>query len=136
MRVVLDTNVIVSAWEFYGVERALFDAAIDGRYELVVPEVVVRELRDVMLRKFAWSNEQVEADVAGLVNLGELVSTPTRLNVIDGQDADNRILACAVEHGADYLVTGDRKHLLPLGEFEGVRILRAPDFLAVLDAAD
>lgn len=132
MRVVLDTNIIVSAWISIGAERAVLNHARRRHFDLVMPQVVVDELREVMPRKFYWSLRQVEHSLRVLLEVGQLVSTPTRLDVIQGEDADNQILACAVEHGANYLVTGDRKHLLPLGEFEGVRILRAPEFLALL----
>lgn len=132
MRVVLDTNIIVSAWISIGAERAVLNHARRRHFDLVMPQVVVDELREVMPRKFYWSLRQVEHSLRVLLEVGQLVSTPTRLDVIQGEDADNQILACAVEHGADYLVTGDRKHLLPIGEFEGVRILRAPEFLALL----
>ena len=52
--------------------------------------------------------------------------------MIAANEADNRILECAMEASAEYLVTGDRKHLLPLEEHRSVRILNAPRFLAVL----
>ena len=52
--------------------------------------------------------------------------------VIKPGHADNRILACAVQASADYLVTGDRRHLLPLEEYRGTRIVNAPQFLTAL----
>ena len=59
--------------------------------------------------------------------------TPVRLpEVIESGHADNRILDCAAEASADYLVTGDRRHLLPLEEHQGARILNAPRFLSFL----
>ena len=45
---------------------------------------------------------------------------------------DDAVLACAVEAEADYIVSGDR-HLLVLGSYEGIHILRAAEFLAILD---
>ena len=53
-------------------------------------------------------------------------------SVIEGNHADNRILECVVEAAADYLVTGDRRHLLPLREHQGARVLNAPRFLSAL----
>ena len=111
-------------------------AALRGRFELVLPEMVLQELSDVLARKFAWSDQEIEPWLTKLRQTGDVVATASRISVIEGQDADNQILACAVEHGADYLVTGDRKHLLPLEEFEGVKIIRAPEFLALLSSDD
>ena len=54
------------------------------------------------------------------------------LYLIEGGHADHRILECAVEASADYLVTGDRRKLLPIGEHEGAKILNTPRFLSTL----
>lgn len=134
MRVVLDTNIIVSAWISIGAERAVLNHARRRHFDLVIPQVVVDELRDVMPRKFYWSNQRLEHSLTQLVDIGELVSSLDDVDVIQGEDADNQILACAVEYATDFLVTGDRKHLLPIHEFEGVRILRAPEFLTLLSS--
>ena len=52
--------------------------------------------------------------------------------MIEGGHPDNRILECAVAANADYLVTGDRRHLLPIGEHGGTRIINARLFLSAL----
>ena len=53
--------------------------------------------------------------------------------VIEGGHADNRVLECVAAANADYLVTGDRRHLLPIGEYRGARIVNAPRFLSMLN---
>ena len=50
----------------------------------------------------------------------------------DPDSADDRVLECAVFAGADYLVTGDRRHLLPIEEHQGISIVNAPPFLSAL----
>ena len=52
--------------------------------------------------------------------------------MIEGGHADNRELECAVAANADYLITGDRRHLLPIGQHQGARIVNAPRFLSLL----
>ena len=54
-------------------------------------------------------------------------------DTIERGHPDNRILECAVEASADNLVTGDRRHPLPLGEHHGARIVNAPRFLSETD---
>ncbi|MYA04561.1 MAG: hypothetical protein F4Y37_08125 [Caldilineaceae bacterium SB0664_bin_22] len=54
------------------------------------------------------------------------------LDVIKPDHADNRILECGLEASADYLVTGDRRHLLPLKKYRGTRIVNTPQFLSAL----
>ena len=52
--------------------------------------------------------------------------------MVAGGHADSRILECVVAASTDYLITGDRRHLLPIGEHQGTRIVNAPRFLSVL----
>ena len=83
--------------------------------------------------KFDWTEERSSQALRALGD-GATVIDPRRLpEVIEGGHADNRILECAVEASADYVVTGDRRHLLPLGEHRGARIVNAPRFLSLLE---
>ena len=85
-----------------------------------------------MWRKFDWTEERSSQALRALEDAATVVE-PLRLpEMIEGGHADNRILECAVEVSADYLVTGDRRHLLPLEEHQGARILNAPRFLSFL----
>ena len=133
MRVVLDTNVIVSGLNFPGNERLVLELALRGRFELYVSTFILEEAAGVLGRKFDWDAERSSQALSALGNVATVIY-PRRLpEVIEGGHADNRILECAVEASADYLVTGDRRHLLPLGTHEGVRILNAPRFLSALE---
>ena len=132
MRVVLDTNVIVSGLNFPGNERLVLDLAIRGRFELYLSPFILQEVAGVLVRKFGWAEERSSQALRALRDAATVIE-PRRLpEVIQGDRVDNRILECAVEAFADYLVTGDRRHLLPLQEHRGVRILNAPRFLSSL----
>ena len=132
MRVVLDTNVIVSGLNFPGNERLVLELALRGRFELCLSPFILEEVAGVLARKFDWTEERSAQVLRALGNAATVVE-PRRLpEVIEGGHADNRILECAVEASADYLVTGDRRHLLPLEEHQGTRILNAPLFLSAL----
>ena len=86
----------------------------------------------VLTRKFDWDEEHSSQALRALGNAGTVVYPGRLPEVIEGGHADNRILDCAVEASADYLVTSDRRHLLPLTEHRGTRILNAPRFLLML----
>ena len=132
MRVVLDTNVIVSGLNFPGNERLVLELALRGRFELCVSPFILEEVAGVLVRKFAWTEERSAQALRALGDAATVVE-PCRLpEMIEGGHADNRILECAVEVSADYLVTGDRRHLLPLEEHQGARIVNAPRFLSYL----
>ncbi|MDE0368650.1 MAG: PIN domain-containing protein [bacterium] len=99
------------------------------RFEWYLSPFILQETAGVLQRKFGWEGESLARILAALRN-GATLLDPDRIPpVVEGNEADNRILACAVEASADYLVTGDRRHLLPLGRIEGVRIVNAPVFL-------
>ena len=67
--------------------------------------------------------------------MATLVEPGERIHLVEAMDADNRILECAVAARADYLVTGDRQHLLPLRSVGGIPIITPAAFIELLDAA-
>lgn len=133
MRVVLDTNVIVSGLNFPGNERLVLELALRGRFELYLSNFILEETAGVLSRKFGWYEERSAEALRALGNAGTVIYPRRLTEVIERGHADNRILECAVEASADYLVTGDRRHLLPLEEHRGVRIVNAPRFLSALE---
>ena len=132
MRVVLDTNVVVSALNFPGNERLVLELALRGRFESYLSRFILEEVAGVLVRKFGWGEERTTEAVLVLETAANLIEPPRLPEVIEGGHADNRVLDCAVAASADYLVTGDRRHLLPLGEHRGASIVNAPRFLSAL----
>lgn len=133
MRVVLDTNVIVSGLNFPGNERLTLEMALRGRFQLCLSPFILDEVAGVLIRKFDWSADRTSQALRALGDAATIID-PLRLpELIEAGHADNRILECAVAASADYLVTGDRRHLLPLEHHQGTTILNAPRFLSVLE---
>ena len=132
MRVVLDTNVIISALNFPGNERMVLELALRGRFELVLSWFILGEVSGVLTRKFGWDQERAVRAITTLQNAATVIEPPRLEEVIEGGHPDNRVLECAVAANADYLVTGDRRHLLPIGEHQGVSIVNAPRCLSAL----
>lgn len=133
MRVVLDANVIISALNFPGSERLVLDLARRGRVDLFLSPFILREVSGVLSRKFGWEAGRVAQALAMLQEAATVIEPQPHLEVVAGNHADNRILECALASSADFLVTGDRRHLLPLGEHGGTAILNAPQFLSRLE---
>ena len=129
MKVVLDSNIYVSAFMFPGgqAERALL-AAVEARYELAISKPILTEVLGVLERKFARDAEELARVAVFLAELGEIVQPRARVHVL--RDApDNRILECATAARAQAIVTGDRA-MLALGTYKDVRIMTLRDFLA------
>ena len=132
MRVVLDSNVVVSGYNYPGNEGELLELARQGRFELVVSEFLLGEVQRALLHKFDWSYARAALQLNVLRRVALVVDPRRFVSAIADDHPDNRILECAVFAEADYLVTGDRRHLLPLEEYEGVKIVRAPTLLSIL----
>lgn len=131
---VLDTNVWISALVFPGgTPDQVVKAAVYRRYYLVVCPFIIHELETVLIRKFLYSPEQAQETSGFVRDIAHRIVYPSRsVSVITQRPADNQILACAAEAGADYLVTGDRKHIYPLKNFNHTRILLPSEFLQIL----
>ncbi len=129
--------MLVSALIADGPPSRLLEEAIDGGIELVLPTLVLDELRRVLTGKLGFEEEHARAAHELLAGMAaSQPGPPSSAETITGDTADDKILACAVEAGADVLATGDRTHLLPLGEHHGVRILTPQATLAELRARD
>ena len=134
MRVVLDTNVIISALNFPGNERMVLELALRGRFEFYLSMFIPEEVAGALTRKFGWDEERAAQAILVIENAATVTDPPRLAEVIEGGHADNRVLECAVAAGADYLVTGDRRHLLPIEEHQGTSNVNAPQFLSGLRA--
>jgi len=129
VRVVLDTNVLISAILFGGKPRRVLEKVIRGEIQLCLSEPILEELRGVLRRpKFDYSPEAVQVILAELIAISDFVNPSKTLCVVSEDAEDNRILECAVEGGASYIVTGD-VHLLKLGGYRDIKILNANAFL-------
>lgn len=126
--------MLVSAFIADGPPSRILEEAIDGRLQLVLPEPVMGELERILTGKLGFDQErwrEVERFLADLAV--ESVPAPGgSLESVTRDPDDDRILACVVAAGVQVLVSGDRRHLLPLGEHRGVRILTPQALLAEL----
>lgn len=111
----------------------MLEEAIDGQFDLVFPEFVRTELHRVLTEKLGFTAERATAACELLAQLAtERPDTPQSIEAITGDPADDAILATAVDARVDVLATGDRKHLLPIGEYRGVKLLTPQALLAEL----
>lgn len=133
MRVVFDTNIFVSGLNFLGNEHKLLSLADQKRFELFISPFILEELEGVLDRKFNWSHEDFLETVEELYESSYVIEPQQLPEVISGGHPDNRILECAVGAAADYLVTGDKRHLLPLREYRGIKIVTTTQFLSILE---
>jgi putative PIN family toxin of toxin-antitoxin system len=132
VRVVLDTNVLISAIAFGGIPRRILESVLSGTIELCTSEALVEELRGVLQRpKFGLSPQLVQTIISELTAVASWVVPEKRHSLIDVDPADNEVLDCAVAAEADYIVSGDA-HLLRLEKCETVQITTVERFATIL----
>lgn len=134
LRVACDTNVLVSAFIASGPPSRIIEEAAEENLELVLLEPSMVELARILAGKLGFDIARLREVHALLSDIaadsqGMPAQTPGPLT---GDPADDLILACAVEAQVDVLVSGDRRHLLPVGEHQGIRILLPQTLLAEL----
>jgi len=130
IRVCLDTNVFISAFIFSGNPAKIFDLAVDKKIIAVTSPAITAEVGRVLAQKFEWNEYDIKKQLKVISEVCELITPQKRIRFIKYQP-DNRIVECAVEGKADYIVTGDKKHLLPLKEFKDIPIITPGKFLKI-----
>jgi putative PIN family toxin of toxin-antitoxin system len=127
-RIVADTNIYVSALNFAGTADEVLALGRAGLIEICISPAILDEIGGVLARKFRWSPTRVREARAAIAHFTMLVQPEESLSVVRDDEADNRILECALAARADAVVTGDH-HLLRLKRFRGVRITTPREFL-------
>lgn len=130
MRVVADTNVFLSALLFGGPPEEIINLARQGQVELLASADILLELAAVLKVKFEWQDAAIADVVRSIGYFSSLVKPQVAIKEIT-DDADNRVLECAVEAEADFIVSGDH-HLLDLKSYRGIRILKARALLDII----
>jgi putative PIN family toxin of toxin-antitoxin system len=128
-KVVIDTNVFVSGLTFKGKPREVLNLIWRGDIEACISFFILKELEETLKKDFSWDRDQIKYTVEKIKAKTILVQPKNRVSVIKENDDDNRILECAIEGRVQYLISGDRKHLLPLKEYQGAKILSPAEFL-------
>ncbi|HWJ49850.1 MAG TPA: putative toxin-antitoxin system toxin component, PIN family [Solirubrobacteraceae bacterium] len=134
VRALCDTNVLVSAFIAGGPPSRVVEASIDGRIELVLADPVLDELERVLTVKLGFEPERVREIRALLLDIAVArVDAPTQeVEAITGDPDDDVVLACGVNAGVNIIVSGDRRHMLPVREHRGIRIISPQALLAEL----
>lgn len=126
MRVLLDTNVLVSAVLFGDLPRRLLDAALQGRLVLVTGVELLDEFEDVLRDRFGFTRSAARLVRAETEAVADLVD-PGDVPAVSRDPDDDVVLATAVAGAVEAVVTGD-KDLLVLDAHQGVPILAPRQF--------
>ena len=132
LKVVFDTNILVSAWLWEGNESKLIESVEEGIIHGYSSEQLIKELcRTLRYPRFDLSQDDVASIRGYYLLLFKIVRPKQTISIILEDPEDNRVLECALEAEADYVVSGNH-HLLSFGEFRGIKIVKAVELLKVL----
>lgn len=128
MKVVFDTNVIISAtlWQNSSA-RKILRTLITKDIEIVTSNEIIEEFYEAVTRDFNYPEEKTREALNVFLSIAKVIETSSRIDIIKSDPDDNKILECAVDSSSDYILTYD-KHLLVLKEFRGIRIVKPEDF--------
>ena len=131
MRVVIDTNVMVSALLFEGVTSQLVLLWQKGAVTLLLSGEILQEyLRVLAYPKFQLAENEIRGLIEGeVLPFAEIVHPTGRLRIVKNDPSDDKFLECAVSGRAMVLLSGD-KNVLALKRFRKVEILSPTQFLS------
>lgn len=129
LRIVLDTNVLVSAIIHNGKPRKLFQMGIDGKYTILMSKATLDELSEVIQKpKFKMTSEDIVRIVSALVETCENVRITSNFEVINNDPDDNVIINTAHDGNADYIFSSD-KDIKDLKNFKKIKIVSVDEML-------
>ncbi|MFC1575399.1 putative toxin-antitoxin system toxin component, PIN family [Gemmatimonadota bacterium] len=135
MKVILDTNVLISGIFFGGQPRAVLDAWAEGWFELLVsPSIFDEYVRTCDRLAASHQGLEYHSVLATIIGRGHLVPDILPSGSVTNDPDDDKFMLCARANAA-MIVSGD-KHLLDVSGWQGVRVMRPHDFLAYLESPD
>lgn len=129
VKVVLDTNIIISGIGFGGKPRKILHLALENKIKSVTSAVLLAELEDVITKKFPKLASYLEL-IHRKIKKKFLIVKPKKSLFVVGDEDDNRVLEAAVEGDCEYIITGDQD-LLRLNSFRKIEIVNSERFLEI-----
>jgi len=130
-KVILDTNILISAFGWPGKPKTILNMVLAGQLELVIPQAQMDEIgRVVTYPRLKFTKDQQQRFVSLLTTIATVVNTTLRLDIVKDDPSDNIFLETAVEHHVSVIVSGD-DHLLKLKKYQDVQIFTPAQFLDI-----
>lgn len=130
--VVFDTSVLLSAIGWGGKPHRCLELVRTRQINGVTCREILEELSAKLESKLDFTPPTIAAIIADLLGVFTFVVIAGDLRVVSPDPKDDMILEYGITAGADFIVTGDRRHLLPIGTFQGMRILTPSELLTEL----
>ncbi|OGG27363.1 putative toxin-antitoxin system toxin component, PIN family [Candidatus Gottesmanbacteria bacterium RIFCSPLOWO2_01_FULL_39_12b] len=134
-RVVVDTNLIISGATTSGtIPSEVIESWRRDEYILVTSPRIIEEVKEVLNRpkikkQFSFTSKEIDKLIESLITKAFVTPGILEVEVIKDDPDDNKFIACAIEGSATHIISGDKKHVLSLGDYQGIKIVSARNFL-------
>ena len=128
LRVVIDTNVYISAIFWGGKPRNIIDLGREGKIQIFTSEDIEQEILDKLITKFDLNSCDADKIMVDFSSFTKPIRVSRRIHVVKDDPDDDKFIECAVECSAEFIVSGD-KHLLKKKKYKGIDIVNAATFL-------
>ena len=128
MRIVLDTNILISGVFFRGKERNLLEIWFSGKFDVICTEEIFEEYSEVLTRFAKKSSGNKHQKITDIIAKNCLFIKNVYNEKYSRDPKDDKFINCAISGGEKYIVSGD-KDLLVLKKIGGLEIITAPNFL-------
>ena len=127
--VVYDTNILFSSILWRSKPNHCIELARQNIVKGLTCQEIIEELVEILRIKAKFSPSQLTDTTEELLSFLRLVKITNTLKVVEADPDDDKVIECAVAGAATHIITGDHRHLLPLGSYQGIAIITAADFL-------
>ena len=132
-RVVFDTNILFSAVGWRGNPYECVQAARQGKCLSLTCEPILAELAEKLQLKRGMDTHNAAETTDEIRAFSRVVEIPGALKVVAADPDDDAVVECAVIGQAQFVVSGDR-HLLTMGNYQGIQIIKSAQFLTLLQS--
>ncbi len=131
-KIVIDTNVYISAIFWGGKPRLVVDMGRNKQIMIFASSEIEEEISEKLKKKFKLPKDEVNQLLFDFSSFISPVKVTKKYQVITDDPDDDKFIECAMECGADYIISGDT-HLLNLKEYSGIKIINASEFLSIFN---
>jgi len=133
MKIILDANVLISAFFWGGNPRKVLERAIIKTDELFITKEILDETEEVMGRpKFHADKEKIDYFINSLEEIGNKIIPKRKIKNGSRDKTDNKYIECGITANVDFIVSGDI-HLLELKEYNDIKIITPKEYLEIIN---
>lgn len=134
IKIVLDTNILISGFlnPHNPPGRILFHLTEPGLLKLLISDEILAKYEGVLKRKkFNLDKSKIIYALTLIENISIKTTPKEKLNITDDKD-DNKFFECAIEGNADFLISGDIKHVQKIKKYKGIKVISPAEFINIL----